>query len=279
MAKQIAVIFVMLTLTACSTSSNAPFHIYNSPLLNAQNHPSQRKSREYDPFDSAGDHNKPKRVYAVGGDATPAKATKVAAKKATPKKSKYPTLSTVGKMNVGGTQSEALSSASKFGGSYEPPVAAAYIWDVYKANGVEFGAKAKSSIPALYKECKAQGKVSHDAKPQIGDLVFFHNVLDANEDGRNNDWYTHVAVVESVDSDGTVTARGYAGGAVSPIVVNLTKPADTHVGSKEINSRLRDSSAKDAPFTQYFASQLFAGYCSALGDKSEFIAVDNWSKK
>ena len=39
---------------------------------------------------------------------------------------------------------------------------------------------------------------------QAGDLVFFDNTWDADGDGVDNDPFTHVGVVEKVESDGTI---------------------------------------------------------------------------
>lgn len=275
-SKFILALFVILG-TGCQSSASAPFHIYDSPLLNAENHPSQRRAREYDPFEAVGDHISAEPVYAINDGPTTQPQPVTEPAKSPAKKRGTPSLSIKGAGAVGGhegTASHAVSSDAP--GVYQPSYAAAYVTSVLAANGVNLSAGAKSSIPKIYKECKKLGKVNHAGKPAIGDLGFFHNVQDANTDGRNNDWYGHVGVVELVHADGTVVLVGWSNGKLEKKNVNLAKPESTTDGSHVFNSQLRSPGGKDAPFTQYFASELFAGYCSVLGDKKDLILIDNW---
>ena len=279
MLKMAVAAFAVFGLGACSTAGqSAPFHIYNSPLLNAEYHPSQRRDREFDPLE-IGDHVEPETVYAINHAPV---VTKVKAQNAKPapqkktnakRKSASPTLSTTAH-RVGGLAEKNSGTAAK-NESSPAAHAAEYVWEVYKTNGLELSKKAQTKIPALYKECKKVGRIHHAGTPRVGDIIFFHNVYDANGDKRNNDWYTHVAIVDEVTKN-DVTGLGYRHQKLEKIAINLEKP-DEVGDSGSINSRLREPSSDDAPFTQYYSSQLFAGYCSALGDKKEFIAVDGWS--
>lgn len=269
-AKLILVLLVVFG-TGCQSSVQAPFHIYDSPLLNAENHPSHRKSREFDPFESMGDHVQAAPAYATNTTPEPV----VPAPSVEPPTGKTPTLSISGAVG-GHKDTTSHATAANTPGSYESQYAAAYAVTALEVNGVKFSPAASASIPQLYKECKKAGKVNHAGKPLIGDLVFFHNVQDSNADGRNNDWYGHVGIVENVLEDGTVELLGWSNGKLERKSVNLAKPESTTEGAHVYNSQLRSPGGKDAPFTQYFASELFAGYCSVLGDKKQFVAVENW---
>lgn len=155
--------------------------------------------------------------------------------------------------------------------------AARYVAATYELNGVQLPETAHRNIPKLYRRCRESDATFQSREPAAGDLAFFHNVKDANGDGRNNDWYTYVALVENIDSSGTVTLLGYRDGEVRKFRMDLSKP-DKQTGptGDVINTKLRPERSDDPPYTQYLAGELFAGYCGLLGDKSELLVVDNW---
>ncbi len=154
--------------------------------------------------------------------------------------------------------------------------AARYVSAIYELNDVPIPADAHTDIPTLYRHCREKDAVFQSSEPKPGDLVFFHNLEDANGDGRNNDWYTFVGLVERVRNSGTVSILGYRDGEVRSYKMNLEQPDSRRSGGQTVNSKLRQKSSDDPPFTRYLAGQLFAGYCSLLGDRSELLVVDNW---
>jgi len=155
--------------------------------------------------------------------------------------------------------------------------AARYVSAIYELNGVELPEEARTGIPQMYRHCRDAGATSQSGKPAAGDLAFFHNIRDADGDGRNNDWYTYVALVEQIDGSGTVTLLGYRDGKVRKFRMNTSSPdRATGSGGGVVNTKLRREQPNDPPYTQYLAGQLFAGYCALLGDKSELLVVDNW---
>ena len=274
--------------------------MYNSPLLEGEAQSRFPKSRAYDPS-KVGDHPEPVKMYASNGD-SPAAAkgtrpdklqpadpeqsgTSSSKDEATPP----PALSTTSKSSEvangrgakqkptdESNQRSAGSGETQVDGRQKPALSAQFAWAMYRLNGVEFSDAAKTQVPKLFRECKARGDISHSSKPAVGDLVFFHNTGDFNDDGRNNDWYTHVAIVESVDG-ASVTLLGYRGDEVKRFQMNLESPNAAKDRHGEVaNSQLRRRQDQDAPFTQYLAGQLFAGTCSALGDRAELVVVDNW---
>jgi hypothetical protein len=265
----------------CANSKGAPFHMYDSPLLEGRVDSRYPRSRTYDPLE-LGDHNKPTTRYAEnegrGGKAVrtstegssspqPTQQTNTPAKKP-------PSLSTTRK---GAPQATEASARPAHRGDGESGLAADYVWSVYGLNGVDFSSGARRSISTLFRECKERGKIYHASRPAIGDVVFFHNTDDLNDDGRNNDWYTHAAIVEGLGDDGRATLLGYRGDEVQRFVMNLESPDASKTRHGEVaNAQLRAKRGEDPPFTQYLAGQLFAGTCSVLGERAELVVIDNW---
>jgi len=270
----------LLLAQGCASGNNSPFHIYDSPLLAGDFEPSYPRSRSYDPFNMTSTGGTPNRsAQNSGGSGKPA-STEIASI-GEDETSQLPALSSqkgapAGLSDSAGPTKQPAPSASTPDSS-EAAHAADYIWSVYALNGVAFSSDSRQSIPALFRACKERGTIYHSSQPAIGDIVFFHNTTDSNQDGRNNDWYTHAAIVESLTENGAVALLSYRGGKVARTRMSLESPdasMDRH--GAEINTQLRAPVDGDAPFTQYLAGQLFAGTCSALGDQAQFVIVDNW---
>ena len=106
---------------------------------------------------------------------------------------------------------------------------------------VDGGAGGRSGTELIYRSIEARrGLIGRNAA-QPGDLVFFHNTYDRDGNGLRDDLFTHVALVERVDPDGTVHYSHHAGGAVKRGVLNPRHPAqarDPDTG-KTWNSYLR----------------------------------------
>jgi surface antigen len=161
--------------------------------------------------------------------------------------------------------------------NYSPDQAAQFVQAVYTANGVNVPL-GNDGVADLYAAVKRSGTLYHATRPAVGDVAFFHNTFDRNSDGRNNDWYTHAGLVESVDDDGTITILSYLDGKVANIVINLENPkldVDERTG-KVWNTPLRPARKADPAFTQRLGGQLFAGFGNLLGDRTEFVVIDNW---
>lgn len=287
----------------CAETSGAPFHMYDSPLLEGRVESRYPRSRTYDPL-QLGDHTEPTKRYAENegrGGATSRASTEDSSSRQPASqqqdkstREKAPALSSTRQAssevqaadtNTGAPSSMAASSRSGHDdadddsprGDGKTDHAAEYVWSVYGLNGVDFSRSARGSIPTLFRECKERGKIYHSSRPAIGDVVFFHNTDDHNDDGRNNDWYTHAAIVEARGDDGRVTLLGYRGGKVRRFVMDLESPDASKTRHGEVaNAQLRTKRAEDPPFTQYLAGQLFAGTCAALDDRGEIVVIDNW---
>ena len=98
--------------------------------------------------------------------------------------------------------------------------------------------------------------------PRPGDLAFFHDTYDRNHDGRANDRFTHVALVEEVDGERvTLLHRGARG--IERIHMDLVHPSDP-----DENDPVRVLRRRDAPGTRVLAGELFAGYGAVAGADS-----------
>jgi CHAP domain len=129
----------------------------------------------------------------------------------------------------------------------------------YYAAGVDLMARGnfrgENGVSAIWRAAEA-ANATHFGTPRPGDLVFFLETYDRNRDGQRNDGRTHVAVVESVDADGTVFFVHRSGGGVTRSQLNLAQPG------RPLNPILRPRSKK---LPAYDTGELFAGYASPAG--------------
>ena len=104
----------------------------------------------------------------------------------------------------------------------------------------------RSGSEALFRQARPA------RRPRPGDIAVFHNTYDRNRDGKANDRFTHIAVVESVDGPRvTLIHRGGAG--VARIQMNLARPDD-----RAENSVLRRGVGPRG--SSGLAGRLFAGF-------------------
>lgn len=109
-------------------------------------------------------------------------------------------------------------------------------------------APARSRSESLY---LASLRVSA-ARP--GDLAFFHDTYDRNRDGRPNDAYTHVALVEAVAGSAVVLVHRGARG-IERVRMDLSRPDDPAA-----NDPVRSARPADPAGTPRLAGELFAGF-------------------
>jgi len=115
----------------------------------------------------------------------------------------------------------------------------------------------------------AAGAVHRRKRPTPGDLVFFDDTVDRNRDGRWNDALTHIAVVISVDPDGTmVMAHAGTSQGRATIRMNLTRPHDhTDASGHTLNGFLRARRANDPPRARYLTAELWRGFATVHPDE------------
>lgn len=173
------------------------------------------------------------------------------------------------------TQAAAVAIPDAVVDGYDQQLAAAYVRDVYVLNETPIGA-GPMNVVEVYRWAQEHGQIYHTPRPAVGDLVFFHNTHDGNADGRPNDWYSHVGIVEAVDSADTVTVLSYVGGNVGRVYMNRRTPGDVRVGDDTVNTELRARRRGDPEHTQYTAGHLFAGFASLLGERTQVVVLDVW---
>ena len=120
---------------------------------------------------------------------------------------------------------------------------------------VDSEAKGTSGTAQIYDTLSREGRLVDPVHAHPGDIVFFHNTYDRNRNGVRDDRFSHVALVESVDADGTVHYAHFASGRVKRGVLNPRHPDDPiGPGKKPWNSYLRRGGGK------VLAGQLFVGF-------------------
>lgn len=122
-------------------------------------------------------------------------------------------------------------------------------------------AKGDNGVTAFYRYARAKGRVYTRGTPRPGDLVFFRETYDRNRDGRRNDGLTHVAVVERVEPDGTLTFihRGLKGIARSHMNLAFPRTHREGQGGSILNDILRPASRGQRA---WLSGELFAGFAS-----------------
>ena len=97
--------------------------------------------------------------------------------------------------------------------------------------------------------------------PCVGDLIFWNYTYDANRDGRLNDRWTHIGIVEGVARDGTIAYihKGAKTG-VSRGRMNLFWPGR----ARSSQGRVINSAVRHARYGIHLAAGLWAGFGTVL---------------
>jgi len=144
---------------------------------------------------------------------------------------------------------------------------------VYASVGVPLTGSARpgdNGVTAVWRWTSARGRLFRTGRPDPGDLVFFHDTYDRDRDGKVDDGLTHIALVESVDADGTVSIIHRVSRGVMRYRMNLQRPAlRTDPGSgRVLNDWLRGSSGRGHPV---LTGQLFAAFGAVLPPAPEGV--------
>jgi hypothetical protein len=127
-----------------------------------------------------------------------------------------------------------------------------FVETVFAEAGVPLPAVAstRSRSEAIFRGAR------RERTPHAGDLAVFHNTYDRNRNGRADDLYSHVGIVEAVHG-AQVTIIHLSGSGVQRLRLDLR-----HRASASQNSVLRRRGPGDSPRTKYLAGQLLAGFAS-----------------
>lgn len=109
------------------------------------------------------------------------------------------------------------------------------IEDVLKDQGVDL----RGDVRTLFAKMKEQGWVHRRKVPKPGDIVFFDHTYDKDRNGRQDDPLSHIAIVISVDDDGTVNMVHRGSKGIRPLTMNLHQPGQRNAADgKVLNSWL-----------------------------------------
>ncbi len=114
---------------------------------------------------------------------------------------------------------------------------------VYEPAGVDLmtdGRPGDNGVTAIHRTAKRVGALRAKS-PAPGDLVFFRETYDRNNDGKKNDGLTHVGVVETVSQTGEVVFvhRGAKGVVRARLDVKNPTSKDTNDVLRVANKRER----------------------------------------
>ncbi|WP_319559454.1 CHAP domain-containing protein [Marispirochaeta sp.] len=113
-----------------------------------------------------------------------------------------------------------------------------------------------NGVTRLYRYIESRDLLYSSDLPLPGDLIFWDNTYDRNNDGAWNDTLTHVGMVVAVDSDGTIhyIHHNYRKGIVIAHM-NLLNPDTVSLGDKRLNSAMRMRDGKVYPL--WLSSHLY----------------------
>jgi hypothetical protein len=119
--------------------------------------------------------------------------------------------------------------------------------------------RADRGLKALVDLAGKKSAYYTDGRPLLGDVVLFHNQMDANGNGETDDWLTGCGVV--IDSRGdrfdVVLRTGHHPRRISAWP---SGPKRRVVDGEIVNSYLRIPHRSDRPDVQYLAGALYAGH-------------------
>lgn len=137
---------------------------------------------------------------------------------------------------------------------------------IYLSQGIDLyeGGEQKAhanGVRLIYEHVRAYGRIHRGPTVRPGDLVFFDNTWDFNQDGVLNDPLTHVGIVESVEQNGTVIFISRVSNAIERYRMNLREPNTIRASDgRLLNDYLRRKRLGDPLATGYLTGQLFAGF-------------------
>jgi probable lipoprotein NlpC len=140
-----------------------------------------------------------------------------------------------------------------------------FVQAVYAAEGILLRDLVRRAAPherlgvaAAYAAVREHGRVlGAKERPAPGDLVFWHDTYDRNRNGKADDRFTHLGMIEHVEG-GTVHFLHRGSRGVARGVMTLSRPRDAMDGARRLNTPLR---SRSHPVREGgLAGALFAGY-------------------
>jgi probable lipoprotein NlpC len=143
-----------------------------------------------------------------------------------------------------------------------------FVQAVYEAEGVPLQALMRRAAPhersgavAAFRAVEQYGIVFGGGGewPAPGDLVFWHDTYDRNRNGRADDRFTHVGIVERV-VDGAVLFVHRGGKAVARGTMNTDRPNEARANGIVLNTPIRETTRRRLEGVPTLAGALFAAY-------------------
>lgn len=137
---------------------------------------------------------------------------------------------------------------------------------IYLAHGIDLyegtaGNGAANGVRLIYNHLRTYGRLHRGPIVRPGDLVFFDNTWDYNGDGRINDPLTHVGIVETVETDGTIVFISRVAGAIERYRMNVAQPhLHRTADGRVVNDYMRRKHRRDGEETSYLTGELFAAF-------------------
>lgn len=137
---------------------------------------------------------------------------------------------------------------------------------VFLAHGIDLyedSSEQMTGVRRIYAHVRKHGRIHRGPEVSRGDLVFFDNTWDANNDGLENDPLTHVGVIEALEADGTIVFISRTSSAIERYRMNLRWPnSSVTTDGRVFNDFLRRKRAGDPSRRMYLTGQLFAFFGS-----------------
>lgn len=141
-----------------------------------------------------------------------------------------------------------------------------------EASHAAAGCPQGGSSAMLHELALAQGVFHRKKLPTPGDVAFFSQTYDRDNDGLLNDELTHSAVVTQVDADGTIEMVHVGSKGVVLLRMNLRRPHDAADESgKPLNDGLRAKKGRDPVGTAYLAGELWVGFGSLWAIRADAL--------
>jgi hypothetical protein len=132
------------------------------------------------------------------------------------------------------------------------------------------GMPISGNTASIYAWADERGAVHHRKRPHPGDLVFFDDTYDRNDNHRNDDPLSHIAVVLEVEENGTIlmahdgTSRGR-----TTLRMNLESPGlRSAEDGAVLNDWLRARRDSDPKGTRYLAGELWRAFATVRPNTS-----------
>ena len=137
-----------------------------------------------------------------------------------------------------------------------------FVEGIFSAGGVNLmlGDSGEDGVRLIFRYVEQHGE-NHYRAPLRGDVVYFDNTWDRNRNGKLDDPFTHVGIVEEVRSDGTVLIIHHTNHGIVREPMNLAHPHDLKDDAGHpINAWLRSKRRGDPTGTPHLMSELFSGF-------------------